>query len=77
MKTIADLMTELDTAMARFASVEGEEREVAGRMCAARNQLNAAQKAFDEAVAELRKAAPWNTDWHSRRTAVNGETRRE
>lgn len=30
----------------------------------ARNQLNRAQKAFDEAVANVKKNAPWNSDWH-------------
>lgn len=30
----------------------------------ARNELNRAQKAFDAAVADVKKNAPWNSDWH-------------
>ena len=67
MKTIADLTTELQTAMARHAEVQAEESEVSRRMCEARNRLNAAQKAFDVAVADMRANAPWNSDWHQGR----------
>jgi hypothetical protein len=33
----------------------------------ARNELNRAQKAFDAAVADVKKNAPWNSDWHQER----------
>lgn len=39
----------------------------------ARNELNRAQKAFDEAVADVKKGAPRNSDWHqenARKVAV-------
>lgn len=30
----------------------------------ARNELNRAQRAFDDAVVAVKKNAPWNSDWH-------------
>lgn len=57
----------LAEAQAEWEKVELRKRGVDSEMTAATNKLNKAQKTFDEAVAELRKAAPWNTDWHSER----------
>ena len=43
-------------------------RDAADReLTSAVNRLNKAQRTVDELMAELRKNAPWNTDWHSQR----------
>jgi len=55
----------LKAAMAEHDTAKAENDATERRLSEARNKVNQAQKAFDEAVAEMRKAAPWNTDWHS------------
>lgn len=56
-KEVAQAGEALKDATTRVALAEREETN-------ARNRLNAAQKAFDAAVLELRKSAPRNTDWY-------------
>jgi hypothetical protein len=67
MKTINDVLTELNAAAgahtAALARLWAAQREEA----AATNRLNEAQHAVDAAVAEIRKGAPEGSDW-SRKT---------
>jgi predicted nucleic acid-binding Zn-ribbon protein len=67
MKTMTDLTTELDAAMGAHTAAEEHEKAASRDLVAARNRLNAAQKAVDAAVDEMRSKAPWNTDWYSKR----------
>ncbi len=60
-----DLFKELDDAMKAHKEAERAESEARSVMCAAKNRLNAAQKAIDKAMADTKNKAPWNTDWHS------------
>ena len=57
----------LAEARTAFEEVEAEKKAIERRMTAATNRLNDAQKTFDEAVAQIKKDAPWNTKWHSER----------
>jgi hypothetical protein len=59
-KKLADAQEAYDQADAAYQAAS---RERADRT----NILNAAQKAMDAAVDELRSAAPWGSDWHSKR----------
>lgn len=62
-KTVADLFSELEKATEEHKDAERAESQARSVLTAATNRLNAAQKAVDEHMAKLRKAAPWNTDW--------------
>lgn len=57
----------LAEARSAFEEVNTEKEAIEKRMTAATNRLNDAQKTFDEAVAQIKKDAPWNTKWHSER----------
>lgn len=65
--TLARLETLLDEAMKRHAVCEQAERDAQRELTAARNEVNACQKALDKRLDEIRAKAPWNTDWHSKR----------
>jgi exonuclease VII small subunit len=67
MKTLNDLSVDLNAAMNAHAEAEEQSKAADRNLTAARNRLNAAQKALDAAVDELRSKAPWNTEWHSKR----------
>lgn len=62
----------LAEARKAFEEVESEKKGVDTRMSAATSRLNDAQKTFDEAVAQIKKDAPWNTKWHSERNPPRG-----
>lgn len=64
-KTMADLLAELERAMAEHHEAELCETAARAKMNSAVNRINDAQKAIDELVAATRKIAPWNTRWHS------------
>ena len=66
-KGLAELVKELDAAMEQHQQAELVESAARRDMCEATNRLNAAQKALDEYVAELKRKAPWNTDWKAKR----------
>lgn len=55
----------LTDAKADHSERKREEDHARSRCTAALNVLNAAQRAFDQAVADVRKDAPWDSDWHS------------
>lgn len=57
----------LKQAECEFSAAESEETDARKRATNARNRLNAAQKRVDAAVAEIKKGAPWNTEWSTRR----------
>lgn len=54
----------LAEARTAFDEVEVRKKKIEREMTVAVNRLNDAQKTFDAAVSEVRKNAPWNTDWH-------------
>lgn len=63
-KTIfADLLAELQLAQAHHEEMTRAEAVARSNECTARNRVNAAQKAIDAAMAELKKAAPRDSDW--------------
>ncbi len=64
-KNIPDLLA--DEAAARQQLKDAEQAESIARSAstAARNRLNAAQKAIDEAMRDLRKSSPRESDWHT------------
>lgn len=68
-KTMADLIHEHEAAMTQYKEVKQAEEVARTRMNSAINRLNAAQKAIDELTEALRKQAPLDTDWHSRRNS--------
>lgn len=59
-KTLAEARKEYDLANEEKGRIDKEMTRVT-------NALNKAQKTFDEAVDQIKKDAPWNTDWHSKR----------
>jgi len=63
---IAKLKQDLDAAVEAHADAVTAESIARNRETDARNRLNNAQKAFDAAVDEIRKAAPRLSDWGSR-----------
>ena len=65
--TLEELHRELSEAMLEHGFAEQEEHAARHKMTAAINRLNGAQGALDAAMETLRKSAPWNTDWHSKR----------
>jgi hypothetical protein len=60
---MAKLQKDLDEATERHHEAARRERDACRAECAARDKLNAAQKAFDAGVEALRKAAPQSSDW--------------
>ena len=65
----ADLIAELELAQANHEDMVRAESVASSNECAARNRLNAAQKAIDAAMANLKKAAPAASDWAQERRA--------
>lgn len=65
--TVAECEAALRDAMKQHETAKQGADVASSIPTRATNELNAAQKAFDEAVERTRKAAPWNTDWSSRR----------
>jgi hypothetical protein len=73
-KYSAEVFARLAAAMSDAANRHNETKNAAIRALSAEtsalNDLNTAQKAFDEAVAALKKAAPPGSDWGTaKRTA--------
>jgi predicted nucleic acid-binding Zn-ribbon protein len=64
---MAGLLGELRNALAEFTQAEDKKKDVEREMTRCTNNLNAAQKAFDDAAAKLKGAAPWGSEWHSQR----------
>lgn len=62
-KTISDLHTELQGALDAHASAQQRASMARSEETDALNRLNAAQKAFDAAIADLKKQAPRESDW--------------
>lgn len=65
-KPIAELVSDVERLTARAVECARTEAAASRETTQARNELNAAQKQLDDAMAKLRSSAPWNTDWHSR-----------
>ena len=57
---------ELRDAVKIYDDAERESRVASHKATDALNRLNAKQKAFDVAVADMRKAAPGASDWKQR-----------
>lgn len=65
-KSIGDLAKEVALLRESYAAAEQRESFARNEATDTLNKLNEAQKAFDQAAAELRKNAPRRSDWHSR-----------
>lgn len=63
-KTLSEIEAELVKANARYTAAKVAQQEAQRELTAATNHLNFGQKAFDERVAEMRKAAPRDSDWN-------------
>lgn len=63
----ADLIAELQLAQAHHEDLVRAEAMARSNECVARNRVNAAQKAIDAAMADLKKAAPRDSDWAQER----------
>lgn len=61
--TVEQAARELEVALSGYDSARGEAARHRNLETDALNRLNAAQKAFDAAVAALRKTAPLGSDW--------------
>lgn len=64
-QSLAQLEQELKNAQQVFDRAKEEERAANASMTAAMNTLNNVQKKLDAYIAQLKKSAPWNTEWHS------------
>lgn len=62
-KTIEQAAQELREARSLYDELHRDSEAARTRETDALNALNRAQKAFDEAVAAVKKDAPWNSDW--------------
>ncbi len=62
-KTIGELHTDLEQAGKSYESARQRASMARNEEADARNKLNQAQKAFDAAVAEMKKQAPCDSDW--------------
>jgi hypothetical protein len=62
---LAALERELKLALEEHVSASREESVARGAVTEATNRVNKAQKALTAYVDNLKKQAPWNTDWHS------------
>lgn len=65
--TLGELHIALTEAMEIHSEAESQESAARSKLTDAVNRLNAAQKALDKAMEELRGKAPWNTDWWGKR----------
>lgn len=61
--TIAELHEQLLRLQQQYDECKKHESIASSATCSALNNLNGAQKAFDAAVAEIKKAAPRDSDW--------------
>lgn len=66
-KSISDLAATLNTAEDVYTKARISADRARAVETAALDDLNAAQKALDEAMAERRQAAPAASDWHRSR----------
>ncbi len=62
--TIEAAHTKLQEAQERYDDTHNAYEAARSRETDARNELNRAQRTFDDAVAAVKKSAPWNSDWH-------------
>lgn len=69
-KSLGALERELKDAVAAHTEAAGATGIARRAETAALNRLNEAQKAFDARVAELRAAAPWDSDWGNKRAGA-------
>lgn len=60
---LANAVGALASANDRLARTRSVLDDARREECAAHNEVNSAQKRFDELVALVRKSAPINTDW--------------
>lgn len=65
-RELADAHADLEVARKAYEEAAARKEAASREETSCRNQLNAMQKAFDEAVAEIRKDAPWDTTWDRR-----------
>lgn len=63
--SLKDATEALDAACVAKLTTAAEVDSARRRDCDATNALNAAQKAFDEAVAAIHKQAPRDSNWYS------------
>jgi hypothetical protein len=63
--TLADLEKSLVTTTERYRSAENRAATARREETDALNSMNAAQKALDARLAEMRKTAPRGSDWNS------------
>jgi Tfp pilus assembly protein PilO len=66
------LLADLTEAKDAVESAERSEFEARSRTTAARNHLDALQKEFDAAVADMKKEAPSQSEWGSQRLSHAG-----
>lgn len=62
--SISQLLEAVQAATARVEEKDAAEGQARSAAVAARNELNEAQKKLDRALAEFRKGAPRDSDWH-------------
>lgn len=65
-KTLADLAHEYETAKAAYDEAERATSVARSNECGCLNRLNAAQKAWDAYVEDLKTKAPRDSDWKRR-----------
>ena len=70
MKTITDLVKELEQAKIELESAVERERIASRATTECRNKMNQIQKAIDAWYIEEKNKAPWDTDWSSDRNKV-------
>jgi hypothetical protein len=69
MTDIGTLAASVETATRAYEGCKRAESVARGETCTALNALNEAQRRLDAKLAEMRKAAPSDSDW-SRKTGV-------
>ena len=71
MADIEESARQLQVARKHYEDARADCEELRRKETIALNALNDAQKAFDEAVAEIKETPPWNSHWHrSAKTAA-------
>lgn len=63
-ETLIKAQKALDEARSIYDAAHKEAEAARRGETNALNRLSEAQKAFDAAVIEVRKDAPWNSNWH-------------
>lgn len=66
-RTMEELHAEVQARLTELNEAAERERVASSKTSQARNSFNEACKRFDAKVAEIRKSAPWNTDWSNER----------